>query len=256
FTTDPIEVTTTTTTAPTTTSTTTSTTTTTAPTACDIVPFTSAANLVTEQYVDLAQRQPTTLELNTWSTAIDGGNCAADTLIAQLVPTSQTSTIAKVVRLYLAYFNRSPDLGGLNYWIDQIDNHGKTIDTASNQFAHMIEFTTTYGSLTNAQFVNLVYNNVLDRDGDPPGIAYWTGRLDSKARTRGSVMTSFSEAQESRGKETNKVEIVELYLGMLLRTPTTLELTDAAATSGTTEDVLAAAGHLIRHSTEYDNRVN
>ena len=51
------------------------------------------------------------------------------------------------------------------------------------------------GSLSNGQFVQQVYGNVLDRAPDAAGLAYWTDRL-SRGMTRGQLMIGFSESPE------------------------------------------------------------
>lgn len=96
-------------------------------------------------------------------------------------------------RLYWAYFNRAPDAAGLEYWMAEVQRSG--LDAASGAFARSPEFNVTYGPLGDGQFVNLVYWNVLDRGPDAAGKAYWIGQLGA-GRTRGQVMTAFSESAE------------------------------------------------------------
>src|SRR5688500_19664870 len=76
---------------------------------------------------------------------------------------------------------------------------GMRLDGISDAFGQSPEFVNTYGALTNAQFVDRVYRNVLGREPDAGGRAFWTQQLDSGARTRGQVMTGFSESAEYRG---------------------------------------------------------
>src|SRR5207237_5920226 len=77
---------------------------------------------------------------------------------------------APVVRLYFAYFLRIPDYDGLNFWMAQFRS-GTSLQAISNNFAASPEFNNRYGSLTNSQFVTLVYNNVLGRAPDSGGPA-------------------------------------------------------------------------------------
>ena len=53
-----------------------------------------------------------------------------------------------------------------------------------------------YGALDDAQFVNLLYANVLGRAPDAGGLAFWVGELDAARRTRGRVMLGYSESAE------------------------------------------------------------
>ncbi len=100
----------------------------------------------------------------------------------------------EVYRVYLAFFLREPDAGGLDYWVG-VRSGGATIDTVAAAFAASSEFQATYGALPDAEFVELVYNNVLARPSDQPGRSYWVGRL-AQGLDRGSMMAAFSESQE------------------------------------------------------------
>ena len=73
--------------------------------------------------------------------------------------------------------------------------NGLSIDTLASNFLNSPEFQSVYGSLDNEQFVTLLYNNVLNRAPDAPGLAYWLAGLDGGA-TRVSVLLGFSESQE------------------------------------------------------------
>ena len=101
-----------------------------------------------------------------------------------------------IYRLYRAYFQREPDLGGFTYWGTK-NAAGTTLAKISETFARSSEFQTKYGKLTNRAFLNLVYQNVMGRPADSGGFAYWLGKLD-RGTPRGSVMLSFSDSTEYR----------------------------------------------------------
>ncbi len=101
-----------------------------------------------------------------------------------------------VVRLYSAYFLRAPDAQGVDFWIREYSENSRTLAEMSDFFASSDEFNILYGSLNNRQFVELIYQNILGRQGDAEGIAFWTGRLDQGIESRGQVMLKFSEGPE------------------------------------------------------------
>jgi hypothetical protein len=113
-------------------------------------------------------------------------------------PMSRDDAEAKVRRLYLAYFDREPDTGGLDYWAGKLVT-GLPLGQVSYEFSRSAEFVTTYGRLGNGDFLRLVYHNVLDRDPDDGGYAYWTGKM-ADGMGRGSVMACFSESAEFKAK--------------------------------------------------------
>ena len=100
-----------------------------------------------------------------------------------------------VVRLYQAYMLRQPDASGERHWIGEYAAGRLTLEAISQAFASSSEFRARYGTLSNRQFVELVYQNVLGRAGEPGGVAYWTAQLDAGA-SRGAVMIGFSESNE------------------------------------------------------------
>ena len=129
-----------------------------------------------------------------------------------------------LVRLYVAYFKRLPDQGGLNYWLNKL-NAGMKLDKVSATFAASNEFKTKYGNTTNEQFVKLVYVNVFNRQPDAGGLAYWVKKLD-QGLSRGSVLTNFSESAEGKRRLEGWVGATLLGLGMLHKLPTGNLLSD------------------------------
>jgi len=106
-----------------------------------------------------------------------------------------------IYRLYRAYFLREPDDAGFAYWYLDVAK-GASLDKVSDVFAGSSEFRTRYGSIDDAHFVALVYQNVLGRAADAGGRSYWVARM-AGGLSRGRVMRFFSESSEyRRGTET------------------------------------------------------
>lgn len=104
--------------------------------------------------------------------------------------------------LYVAFFNRTPDADGLEYWINQHQN-GQTLNliaesfyTAGVQYSHLTGYTT---SMSNANFINMIYKNVLGRkDGaDSDGLSYWTEKLESGKESKASLISSILSSAHS-----------------------------------------------------------
>lgn len=101
-------------------------------------------------------------------------------------------------RVYQAAFNRTPDLGGLGYWISQMDG-GASLKSVAQGFVDSAEFKAVYGaSPTNAQIVTKFYENVLLRTPESGGYNYWLGILNSGQGTVTDVLASFSESPENQ----------------------------------------------------------
>lgn len=102
----------------------------------------------------------------------------------------------QIFRLYKATLDRAPDIAGLLHWVETLQNDGLPLADMAANFVGSPEFQATYGNTTNAEFVTLLYNNVLDRAPDPAGLAGWTAKLDSGDLTRPQVVVGFSESLE------------------------------------------------------------
>ena len=135
-----------------------------------------------------------------------------------------TAKVDPAARLYTAYFLRRPDAAGLRYWIAQL-RAGRSNRWVAEFFARSPEFQQRYGTLTNREFVELIYRNILGRPGEASGVEFWTGRLDAGANTRGWVMVGFSESAEYARDQASEVEVAVLYTLLLGRAPTLAEYT-------------------------------
>ncbi|MEZ5376105.1 MAG: DUF4214 domain-containing protein [Acidimicrobiales bacterium] len=83
------------------------------------------------------------------------------------------------MRLYRAFFDRDPDVVGAKYWLAQSQN-GIDYDEVAWGFANSTEFRQTYGDgITNYQFLDVVYTNVLGRTPDADGFDYWLAQLNN-----------------------------------------------------------------------------
>jgi Ca2+-binding RTX toxin-like protein len=106
-------------------------------------------------------------------------------------------TAGQTYRLYQAAFNRTPDQGGLGYWIDLMD-HGTGLPQVATGFINSPEFQGLYGANpTNGALVTLLYDNVLHRAPDQSGYTYWTDLL-AHGTTRELVLIGFSESPENQ----------------------------------------------------------
>lgn len=124
-----------------------------------------------------------------------GGSCSHP-------PAGSTATavsaemVNAIKRLYRAYFLRDAESAGLHYWSERAAT-GLTVFQISAFFEDAVEFTRLYGDLTNTEFVDLVYRNVMGRGPDDAGERYWLARIRSGV-TRGELMTYFSDSPEYR----------------------------------------------------------
>lgn len=106
----------------------------------------------------------------------------------------EVSIEQRITGLYVAYFDRSADQSGLNFWKGEAsassDDVLSTLNKISAMFANNEVFTSTYSQLLNREFVEAIYQNALGLSGDSQGIDYWTERLNSGI-TRSDMVAKF-----------------------------------------------------------------
>lgn len=86
-------------------------------------------------------------------------------------------TQENVTKLYVATFNRAPDAGGLNYWVNDA---GLQLEQIAQSFFDQSETQEAYPpSSSNRDFVEAVYQNLFNRASESDGLAYWVAELDS-----------------------------------------------------------------------------
>jgi hypothetical protein len=109
-----------------------------------------------------------------------------------------SGTGGQAYRVYQAAFGRTPDKGGLGFWMSAMD-HGSSLLSVAAGFASSAEFQSVYGSNpTGTAIVEKFYQNVLHRAGEPAGIAYWANVLDNKLASLPEVLVGFSESAENQ----------------------------------------------------------
>ena len=93
----------------------------------------------------------------------------------------------------------------------------------SQFFADTQEFIDKYGSLSDTEFVKLLYTNIQGREGSAEEVAAWVDVIQNGFNgedwDRGRVMVGFSESPEYKTKMDPEVRVYALYWGLLNRVP-------------------------------------
>ena len=220
-------------------------------------PLPDPATFVTQQYVDFLRRTPDSATLNVWVGQLNAGAFTRAHVIQSLMNSAEfQSRFGPLVRLYTAYFLRTPDYGGLMYWFNMMypgSGAGSSLAQVSDAFAQSSEFVSRYGALDNAGFVTRVYQNVLGRNPEADGFTYWLAQLNG-GMSRGQLMIGFSESAENQNATANAQSITLVYVGMLQRVPSATEHAQwLADMNARRADVISLIDSLLQ-SSEYAAR--
>ena len=105
-------------------------------------------------------------------------------------------------------FDRKADQEGLGYWIDALDTGKSLLSSIAFSFIYSAELQATYGApdtVSNQQFITLLYANVLNRAPDQAGFDYWMNNLKN-AYPREALLVSISESAESKQNVIGAIE--------------------------------------------------
>jgi len=128
-----------------------------------------------------------------------------------VVALSLDGHLGQAYRLYKAAFDRAPEASGLGFWLHSADV-GVGIAAMARGFLDSEEYVARYPGLDDAAFVASLYQNVLHREGDAQGVAFWNRAL-GQGVDRADVLAAVSESQE------NQEQVAALVGNGILYTP-------------------------------------
>jgi S-layer protein len=117
------------------------------------------------------------------------------------------TTVESIQQLYIAYFNRPADAGGLAFWVDSV-NKGVTLNSVAAQFAAQPEYKAVFANMSNDQIVARVYQNLFNRLPELGGLNYWSNLLKTGAITVDRIVTEVAaSAQQDPAKGPDTISI-------------------------------------------------
>lgn len=131
---------------------------------------------------------------------------ASATPMLEVTPGLLLGPSGMAYRMYQAAFDRTPDQGGLDFYIDQLRSGRMSLKAMAVGFVNSPEFKGRYGDgVSNAAFVQLLYQNVLGRGPDAAGLEFHKANLDARRLDFADTLVSFSESPENIARVSAKV---------------------------------------------------
>ncbi|WP_299413585.1 DUF4214 domain-containing protein [uncultured Sulfitobacter sp.] len=172
----------------------------------------NTAEFVNQMYQNIFDREADSGGFNFWTDALNNQGTSRASMLKSLTESREFRNATNadaalylresdpaewsddVFRLYRATLDRDPDQTGLLGWTDLLSN-GTSFDSVIAGFTNSREFRQTYGDLDNEDFVELLYQNVLDRASDTAGREGWLDVLEGGS-SRAEVVRGFSQSRE------------------------------------------------------------
>lgn len=114
-----------------------------------------------------------------------------------------------LTELYIAYFDRAPDAGGLLFWGTSLANGTSLREIAELFFEQPETHVKMSPDLPVGEFVDLAYRNLLERDPDGEGRAFWIEQLEAGGVSRAEFMLSLIEGARAETGSPDDVRTIE-----------------------------------------------
>lgn len=205
-----------------------------------------------QQFRDLLYRESLAKPVQYWVTQMNNGMNRTQVVLAFMNSNPANTQIKPVARLMLAYFGHlylNNSFNGLTYWEKQLTSGSQSADQISVALSNSNAFNTMNGVLTDTQFVNLVYQNLLARQPDDTERNAALNQISSQSR--GLWVRSFAETAPVISATANQVFVELIFAGMGKKVPTNtgeqfwLNKLAADSLAGQTEMVNAYLGVLL-----------
>lgn len=132
-------------------------------------------------------------------------NLSVLTGAAQLAP----DQLQLLTELYVAYFDRAPDAGGLLFWGTSLANGVSLPEIAALFFEQPETQAKMPPDLPVGAFVDLAYRNFLERDPDPAGRDFWVSTLEAGTVSRPEFMLALIEGARADTGSPEDVRTIE-----------------------------------------------
>ena len=154
------------------------------------------------------------------------------------IPVGQGPYDQQVQEMYIAYYGRPADPGGLAYWSTRIAAAGGSLSGIIQEFGNSAEADSLYKSLGTQGAVTALYQQQFGRAPDTGGLNYYVSNINngtfSLVTVSANIFYGATEGSDDKEMLKNKVEVANVFTEALRVDPAKL-----AAYSGNTAAALA-----------------
>jgi len=125
-------------------------------------------------------------------------------------------SINLVQQMYVAYYGRPGDPGGINFWAEKFDS-STNLDAVLDSFGNSQEYSDNFGSLDNETLVNGLFQQMYNRDVDAGGLSFYVGRLESGEATLASIAKQIADGSQDSDLDAlnNKISVANSFTEQL-----------------------------------------
>ena len=125
-------------------------------------------------------------------------------------------SINLVQQMYVAYYGRPGDPGGINFWAEKFDS-SSNLDAVLDSFGNSQEYSDNFGTLDNEALVNGLFQQMYNRDADSGGLSFYVGRLESGVATLASIAKQIADGSQELDLDSlnNKISVANSFTDQL-----------------------------------------
>jgi|GEM_PF-134155 len=151
-----------------------------------------------------------------------------------------------VTEIYIATFGRAPANAGLDYWAESVDTGYFTIDQVAQSFFDQPEAKEKLPEeLSNSEFINNIFDNVLNRAPADAGLTYWVDALDSgEIRRDQAIMAIINGAKSATGSSEDAATLAKkTEIGLLFAYSDVGSMTDDESFMDWAANIISSAAN-------------
>jgi len=135
--------------------------------------------------------------------------------LTSLSATAQEDYDGQVQEMYVAYYGRPADPGGLEWWSGKLSDASGNLNEIIESFGSSDEYQQRFAGFSDEVLVNNIFLQVLGRDADAAGLDFYVGKISSGDMTLATLALNVANGIEEGGSDDavfrNKLEVADAY---------------------------------------------
>ncbi len=178
-------------------------------------------------------------------------NRSRSEFLSFMTPSAAVAYSDTVQKIYIGYYQRPADPGGLIYWAGKLDSAGGSFAEIIEAYANSAESLALYGTINNSNIstvVNGIYYALFGRGPEPGGLSYYVNGFNSGQFTAATIMLNvlYGAQNEDLQSVNNKLTAANLFT---MTINPELDGTNFQATYAEDGDAIAARNFLALYAT-------